>query len=207
MNWLEFSNAIDSSRCVTSESSQGSVKRLFHGNGIVRDENSRNHMWYPYGVENEADVNGYRYVDMNFSYCGRESMLLSEASCCMIVVAVDYESQVRFGAHISAATDTKRLRWISVKADFQLFFKQAEFDFDRIKLFIFSENALRGSTGAFEQRNVMNMLNHVLSDQQQKSLARSTHLIQGEKGINWNPYCAVRLSNDVLQKLEISLAA
>jgi len=195
MNWQGFSLFVDSNKIVSDASDKGTMAKAFYDRGAVISERRRNHCWYPKGVKNDEKVNGFRYVDMNHSFFGEEPLLVSEASCCMIMILMDTKTKLRFAAHISAASDMNRLSWLSIKTDTQLFFKKIDNDVNRAELFLFSENVYWKDKGTFEQKNVMKLMNYVLSDNQLQRLAKSTWLVQGEAGVKWNPFCAVRLDS------------
>ncbi len=205
MNWKNFSSLVHVGNYSSDLSSKGQMLELLLGRGSIGNSCEKHHAWYPRGVKNSEYVNGFRYVDMNYSYFGEESVLISEASCCMIMIVLDMNSQLKFSAHISAASDMKRLPWLSINADLKFFFKSIKCNLECVSLYLFSNNMDWGKDGSFEHRNVMSLLSASLSRKQLEKLSSSTYLIQGEDGVKWNPFCAVRLKNlDATQTMEIS---
>jgi len=195
MNWKDFSSLVDDENFSSDLSGKGRMSELLLGKGSINNSCERYHAWYPRGVKNSEYVNGFRYVDMNYSYFGEESVLVSEASCCMIMILLDADSQLKFSAHISAASDMKRLPWLSIHADLKLFFRSIKCNLERASLYLFSNKMDWGMDGSFEHKNVMSLLSASLSQKELEKLSYSTYLLQGENGVKWNPFCAVRLKN------------
>jgi len=205
MNWKNFSSLVHAGNYSSDLSSKGRMSELLIGRGVINNSCEKYHAWYPRGVKNSEYVNGFRYVDMNHSYFGEESVLVSEASCCMIMILLDRETQLKFSAHISAASDMKRLPWLLINTDLKFFFKSISCKLERASLYLFSNKMDWNMDGSFEHRNIMSLLSASLSQKQLEELSRSTYLFQGENGVRWNPFCAVRLKNsNAKQMMEIS---
>ena len=195
MNWEQFSATIKPENCALRNSDHGSIERLLADKGIITEECCKAHEWYPKGALNSEDINGYRYVDMNHSFCGMDRILISEASCCMIVVLLDKQSPVKFCAHISATNDQRHKLWYLMKFDLLSFYKRIDKDINRCQLFLFSSNLYKGQNGSLEQANFMKLFAYVFPSLDMQNLATETYLIEGEGGKTWNPYCAVRIDH------------
>ena len=196
MKWKDFSTLVNYENCSSTRSQQGKISLLLNGRGTCQQVEFGKHRWYPKGVANNEQFNGYRYIDINQSFNGDEPVLISEASCCMIVLLLDKGSRRKFGAHISAASDIKSRLWLAMKLDLFNFIKKMSSKFDNLELYIFSNNTYKNAEGSHEQRNFMKLFESALSYDQLKQLAKSTYIIEGEAGKPWNPFCAVRLGEE-----------
>ena len=208
MNWESFSSRVCEENCSTEFSRDGKISELLSAGKQIHKTFQRKQECAPKGLKNGEIENGFHYVDMNCSYWGEAPIFVAEASCCMILVLVDAQSGRHFASHISASSDMKRLPWLSVKTDLQLFFKAVDYDVERVEQFIFSCTFYKNQPGSFEQKNVMNLLSSVLSQTQLEKLAEMTYLIQGENGLRWNPCCSVHLSSaNSKNTLKVSLVS
>jgi len=207
MKWREFSSLIHNDKCANRFSEKGKLSDLFSKVGNIETTNGAYHDWYPKGVKNQECYKGHRYVDINHSYFGAEPLLISEASCCILVLCLDTQSENRFAAHISACSDVFSKQWFSMAFDLQCFFKNMINDIHSAEVYLFSDQLYKGEDGTFEHKNLMRLLSSALSKEQLENLAPYTHLIEGEDGNSWNPLCAVRSNHyNKSHVLDISFA-
>jgi len=209
MKWKQFSKCISQKKYSNKDSAKGSIAQLVIHRGQVDNIKPIAHKWYPKGIKNGEWINGYRYVDMNHSYYGCDSLILSEASCCIILVLLDLQNNRRFATHISASSDMKPKNWLHVKFDFWQFFKKNKFNFSHTESYFFSNNLHKNCEGSFEQQNAMRLFLSALTGDQLHQLAASSYFIEGENGNVWNPHCTIRLNNndnDSQQAMNISFA-
>jgi len=194
MNWKSFSDLVSENRYSNMASSQGKIAELLCNKGGTQEISQTPHKWYPRGISDSENYRGYRYVDMNHSFYGKEPVLMAEASCCIIVVLVDRESRQLFCAHISAVNDYRYKAWYLMKFDLQSFFYNIKKNLKRAELLLFSNNLFKGKDGTLEQRAFLKLFSYVFNQQQLHQLAENTYFIEGENGKCWNPFCAVRLN-------------
>ena len=194
MRWKEFSAFIPEKNCCPDSATKGSMQKLLNQKAVIKTVSNDLNPWYPIGVKHNDFYLGHRYVDMNNSYFGKDPVLLSEATCCIIVVIQDAYTDYCFAAHISAGSDNRPMLWTAMQQDLRNFFRQICFDIYRPIMFLFSNQLHKANHGSFEQKNLMKLLSIIVNDEQLQALAANTFLIEGEGGQAWNQYCSVRAS-------------
>jgi len=207
MKWKQFSKFISPEKYSNIHSNRDTISQLVIHRGQVEQVKTTTHKWYPKDVKNNDWVEGYRYVDMNHSYFGSDALILSEASCCVILLLLDSQSNRKFSAHICATSDLKSLNWLRMQFDLKCFFKSINYNLSRAENYFFSNNLYKDGDGSFEQRNVMRLLLSAFTENQLRYIASCSHFIEGENGNRWNPRCAIRLGDENKhQAMNISFA-
>ncbi len=208
MRWKTFSSLVSLDSCSFPSSSLGSISSLLSRRGVFCQIACDSHEWHPARFENNEILNGFRYVDMNHSVFGEHPVLISEASCCIIVVLLDPATGNKFCAHISAGSEQRYRLWRFMKFDLQQYFMSINKDITQAELYLFSNNLYHGKEGTHEQRNLMKLFSSVFSEAQLRQLAQASYFVEGEAGSVWNPFCAIRIGGENAQQMmQVSFAA
>lgn len=186
--WRQFVTRISIERYHSCVNSKG-IANVLGNLAEVEVVEFGSHKWYPVNKKNGDDVNGYLYVDMDCCHVGKNPVLLSEASNCVILIIIDpIGTGGHFCCHMSAST-----KWEDMVDPLKGFFAGMNYDINRSQVFLFTENTCRFQDTKYELENVMELLNKVLTPQQLSLLADSAFLIEGQGGNCWNSYCSVRI--------------
>ena len=149
-------------------------------------------VWYPapYNVTDGVRFRGYRYVDMDCSYCGPIDSFMSEANTCVLAVAIDPQGPTHFLAHISAVGDQYQA---PMQVNLMNFMQQVNQDPTRPVCYIF-----RGTDPGNDQTdNLMALLSSVATDVALQQIAARTYFVEGENGQSWRAYSSVYVRHSI----------